>query len=143
MDNNVVKQAYIDENGQYIIILMDNTKIIVTQDELLNAYFGLDSASKNSINLIKHYEFDEVSKKVKVTLVDAGVIKINRNTLIDEYLELMSGLNKLNYNKNDISPVTCSFDKHGNQTIILSDDRKITITLDDLINEYTKKSRSE
>lgn len=143
MDNNVIKQAYIDENGQYIIILMDNTKIIVTQDELLNAYFGLDSASKNSINLIKHYEFDEVSKKVKVTLADGGVIKINRNTLVDEYLELMSGLNKLNYNKNDISPVTCSFDKHGNQTIILSDDKKITITLDDLINEYTKKSRSE
>ena len=33
------KQAYFDENGQCIIILIDNTKIIVTQDELLNAYF--------------------------------------------------------------------------------------------------------
>lgn len=144
MNNKIVKQAYFDKNNQCCkIILMDDTEIIVTQNELLNAYFGLDSASKNSINLIKHYEFDEVSKKVKVTLVDGGVIKINRNTLVNEYLELMSALNKLNYDKNDISPVTCSFDKHGNQTIILSDGRKITITLDDLINEYTKKSRSE
>lgn len=93
------KQAYFDENGQCIIILIDNTKIIVTQDELLNVYFGLDNTSKNSINLIKNYEFDEVCKEYKVTLVDDGVIKINPNTLINEYLELMHGLNKLSYDK--------------------------------------------
>ena len=143
MSNEIIKRVYFDKNYQCKIILADDTEIIVTQNELLNAYFGIDSTSKNSINLIKHYEFDEVSNKVKVTLIDGGIIKINRNTLVDEYLELMSGLNKLNYNKNDISLVTCSFDKHGNQTITLSDGRKITITLDDLINVYTKKSRSE
>ena len=140
MNNNMIKQAYLGENGQCIIILMDNTKIIVTQDELLNAYFGLDNASKNSINLIKHYEFDEVCKKYKVTLVDDGVIKISLNALINEYLELMHELNKLSYDKNSISPVTCSFDKHNNQIITLSDGRKITITLDNLIDCYIKKN---
>ena len=114
-------------------------KIIVTQYELFNAYFGLDNTSKNSINLIKHYEFDEVCKEYKVTLVDDGVIKINPNTLINEYIELMHGLNKLSYDKNSISPVTCSFDKSNNQIITLSDGRKITITLDNLIDWYSKK----
>lgn len=87
MDNNVVKQAYIDENGQYIIILMDNTKIIVTQDELLNAYlFELDDTPKNSINLIKHYEFDKHNNQA-ITVSDGRKITITSDSIIDWYIK--------------------------------------------------------